>query len=302
MGYLTPDAYCGYLAWNGPPRWETAKFEVDGTSCLAVTDTMVEEDSYHAKETSTRITALPYATDPAYRDVTLVYGDQKCRLRLPVTRDHGPSVRQPQTLRAGPYTITFRPEPWRLTTAPFVVGVSADAPPGVRLLLTVSWQMLPGNFQTVIEGGWLLEGSKTTYVSLPRDFGGIRTVGKVLELDTQKAKLDRYDIPDLSKLIDETANAKLDVGSLIGWEADGKMWLGRDSFVAPNDRSPSPIRLHRIVIKRAWPYGFSPERPKPAERQVSAEFDLAGTAFGDYPQLRKEITVDPRTGERSVLY
>lgn len=74
------------------------------------------------------IYGLPFATDPAYREADLVYGGNRYRLRLPVTRAFGPTVRKPSETLVGDLVLRAKPRPWKATTSYFNLDLTVDGP------------------------------------------------------------------------------------------------------------------------------------------------------------------------------
>lgn len=74
------------------------------------------------------IYGLPFATDPAYRDADLVYGGNRYRLKLPVTREFGPAVRKPSRTLVGDLELRAIPRPWKATTSYFNLDLYVDGP------------------------------------------------------------------------------------------------------------------------------------------------------------------------------
>lgn len=191
VGPAVPPAYCGYLIW-GDRAVGNATLAVDGWTHRLRPETVWENPvqgypSTSSGDSSREVLPLPYATNEAYRDVLLMNDGGTWKLRLPVDRSQGSAHWGPMKFRVGPYTVTATPEPWRLTSAPFVMALTSDLPSGRALVLSLNWRRSINGIADLPEKLWMIEAGKRTYVSLPRNFDGIVAEGDAFELFTRVA-------------------------------------------------------------------------------------------------------------------
>lgn len=209
-GYEDPTALCGYLEFreavelfsltafrlgdssvSAPPSYTADPFKVVTTPStvvsrgrgVVISRTLPSGKPYFG---------IPYAIDEKHRDVTLEVAGKKYALRLPVSNAFGPSIRKTTKIACGPYTVTLKPKPWLLSTAPVEFDVSTDAPPGVRLYTELKWKMpiASGGFAIWGTGAMmLLESGFKPRIQVPRmQFTG-HLVGTVYELVPEKVRL-----------------------------------------------------------------------------------------------------------------
>lgn len=83
--------------------------------------------------------ALPYVTDEKYSNATLVYGNKRFSIKLPVRKDLGEAGRRTTLADAGPYQLEFAPMPWKVSTDVLKYQVKVkNAKPGQEFQLSYS--------------------------------------------------------------------------------------------------------------------------------------------------------------------
>lgn len=139
------------------------------------------------------IWGIPYATAPAYQSATLVrnsFGvdeEWKVPIRLPVSDRFGPAQRETTTLVAGPWTITAKPRPWKLTTDPFVFDLNSGTA-SKPLLLQFRWRPA-GRVPFESATSYLIETGETIVIRVEDELKGADFSATVVEAERVKLRL-----------------------------------------------------------------------------------------------------------------
>lgn len=293
----TPEAYCGYLEWKskGP---ETITLQT-GTVKDEIFDRVLSDEPYKwgvpfGKEVG-RLLPLPYATDEKYRDATLIDGVARWKIKLPVDHSQGPAQRKATSFQAGPYTVKVEPEPWPLTTSPFVLGLSADLPPGKKLLVQVFWLRGPKGDPENVFGGWLIEGKAKTYVPIERTFSGITAKGEVHELvefAREKVLYNRRADKRWGELLDEVELHKPPAsGHVI---VDGMGILASSIKGVLRSKLDHEDLYIRYRVRSKWGFSFDLDRP-PAVDEINIDQLLLRWPRGGH--VRSSYVFNPETGD-----
>lgn len=141
--------------------------------------------------TSKALIPIPYAIDEAHRDVTLAIESKEYKLRLPVTKALGPSIRKPILAKFGPYEINIKASPWLLSTQTVEFSAKSNVKGKMKLMLETKWDRpstssfySPNMTDTII----FEEGFEYPFL-FPRYLEGKSAAGFVYELAETKIKL-----------------------------------------------------------------------------------------------------------------
>lgn len=277
------DWICGYLDWGENSkvagrflRAGGMKYQLNFGSASRETHSKVTFSAEITDRSS--LTEMPFATSEEFRDAELSNGTDYWRIRLPVETKWGPTHRRPQSIKAGTHTVTIKPEPWPISTAPLVIGVTSSAPPNITLLLQIELFDKSGRkVEQLPEKGWLVESGRTTYVPFGRHLDDVVIRGTVYELPAltpgapaKKGEGPRFEPPSGPD------------SEFFATEFQGR-WnstcspIRRPSLPSPIDINGDPAEVG-YILRRTWPFEVELDLPP----HITSHFrDITNDIFKD---------------------